>query len=80
MLIDVIVQLAPDALVPNELPPVDAAYQSMVAPALAVALKTIAPVPHLLFGVVAVIVGAALTVIVPVAFIAVPQPPVNGIL
>ena len=47
--------------VPNELPPVEAAYQLMV-PADEDAPKTTVPVPHLEAGVVPVMVGTVLTV------------------
>ena len=42
-------------------PPVDAVYQ-LTVPALAVAPKVTVPEPHLLLGVVAVIVGAVVVV------------------
>ena len=48
--------------VPNDVPPVDAAYQSTTEPALAVALSVTVPVPHRDAGVVAVIVGIGFTV------------------
>ena len=47
--------------IPNEIPPVEVAYQLRV-PALAVAPNTTVPVPHLLFGVVEIIVGIVFTV------------------
>ena len=47
--------------VPNDTPPVDAAYQFMV-PALVVAPKATVPVPHLESGVVPVMVGMSFTV------------------
>jgi hypothetical protein len=53
-----VVKLVP---VPNEVPPVDAAYQSTV-PEEAVAPIVTVPVPHLLPGVVPVIVGNGLMV------------------
>ena len=53
-----VVKLVP---VPNELPPIDAAYQLMI-PDDAVAPSTTVPVPHLDPGVVPVMVGIALTV------------------
>ena len=46
-----------DVPVPNETPPVAAAYQ-LIVPALAVAPNTTVPVPQRLAGVVPVIVGA----------------------
>jgi hypothetical protein len=53
-----VVKLVP---VPNEEPPVDAAYQFNV-PALAVAPSVTVPVPQREAGVVAVMVGVVLTV------------------
>ena len=50
--------------VPNEEPPVAAAYQLMV-PADAVAFNVTAPVPQTESGVVPVIAGIGLTVIIP---------------
>jgi len=58
-----------DVPVPNDTPPVDAAYQLMV-PALAVAPKATVPVPHLESGVVPVMVGSftvAVTAVLDVA-------------
>ena len=52
-----------DVPVPNEDPPVEAAYQLRV-PALAVAPRTTVPVPQRLPGVVPVIDGIVLTVAV----------------
>ena len=48
---------------PNELPPVDAAYQLSV-PAEAVAPKVTVPGPHRLPGVVPVIVGLPIVIVV----------------
>jgi hypothetical protein len=52
-----------DVPVPNDTPPVDAAYQ-LIVPALAVAPKATVPVPHLESGVVPVMVGMSFTVAV----------------
>jgi hypothetical protein len=46
----------------SAVPPVAAAYQSVVAPLLAVALRVRLPLPQMLAGVEAVTVGKALTV------------------
>ena len=54
--IEGVVKLVP---VPIALPPVALAYQ-LIVPEDAVAPKITVPVPHLLFGVVLVIVGAVL--------------------
>ena len=53
-----VVKLVP---VPNDVPPVAAAYQ-LIVPALAVAPKVTVPVPQRLAGVVPVMVGIAFTV------------------
>ena len=58
---------------PNELPPVEAAYQLMV-PAEAVAPKVTVPVPHTEPGVVPVIVGIELIVATTDVLEAVVQP------
>jgi hypothetical protein len=50
-----------DVPVPKEAPPVNALYQ-LIVPALAVAPNDKVPVPHLLAGVVPVIVGVLLIV------------------
>ncbi len=65
-----VVKLLP---VPNDDPPVEAAYQFMV-PAEAVAPKLTVPVPHLDTGVEPVIVGMALIVAVTAVRDAVVQP------
>ena len=62
-----------DVPVPNEVPPVAAAYQFNV-PALAVAPKVTVPVAHLAAGVVPDIVGMALTVATTALLAAVEQP------
>ena len=59
--------------VPNDEPPVEAAYQLMV-PADADAPKVTVPVPHIEFGVVPVMVGIALTVATTDVLEAVVQP------
>jgi hypothetical protein len=65
-----VVKLVP---VPNELPPVAAAYQ-LTVPADAVAPKTTLPVPQVEPGVVPVIVGIAFRVAVTTVLEAVVQP------
>ena len=67
-----------DVPVAKAVPPVDAAHQ-LIVPALAVAERASVPEPQTEAGVVPVIVGNAVTVIVPIA-LTLPQPPVNGIL
>ena len=62
-----------DVPVPNDEPPVTAAYQFNV-PALAVAPKVTVPVEHLAAGVVPDIVGMALTVATTALLAAVVQP------
>ena len=62
-----------DVPVPNEVPPVKAAYQFNV-PALAVAPKVTVPVPHTEPGVVPLTVGRALTVATTALLLAVVQP------
>ena len=59
--------------VPNEEPPVDAAYQ-LIVPADAVAPNVTVPVPQREPGVVPVMVGAVLTVAVTAVLEAVVQP------
>ncbi len=54
-------------------PPVDAAYQLMV-PALAAAVKATVPVPHLLAGVLEVMVGIVFTVAATAVLVAVVHP------
>lgn len=68
--IDGVVKLVP---VPNELPPVEAAYQLMI-PAEAVAPKLTVPVSHLDAGVEPVMVGMAFIVAVTAVLGAVVQP------
>lgn len=63
--------------VAKAVPPVDAAHQ-LIVPALAVAERASVPEPQTDAGVVPVIVGNAVTVIVPVA-VADPQPLVGVI-
>ena len=65
-----VVKLVP---VPNEVPPVAAAYQ-LIVPALAVAPKVTVPVPQRLAGVVPVMVGIAFTVATTAVLLAVVQP------
>ena len=62
-----------DVPVPNDVPPVTAAYQFNV-PALAVAPKVTVPVPHTEPGVVPDTVGNALTVATTALLVAVVQP------
>jgi hypothetical protein len=62
-----------DVPVPNDAPPVTAAYQFNV-PALAVAPKVTVPVPHTEPGVVPDTVGKALTVATTALLVAVVQP------
>ena len=62
-----------DVPVPNDVPPVTAAYQFNV-PALAVAPKVNVPVAHLAAGVVPDTVGKALTVATTAPLVAVVQP------
>ena len=62
-----------DVPVPNDVPPVTAAYQFNV-PALAVAPKVTVPVPHTEPGVVPDTVGMALTVATTALLVAVVQP------
>ena len=62
-----------DVPVPNDVPPVNAAYQFNV-PALAVAPKVTVPVPHTEPGVVPDTVGIALTVATTALLVAVVQP------
>ena len=62
-----------DVPVPNEVPPVEAAYQFTV-PAEAVAAKATVPEPQREAGVVPVIVGRALTVAVTAVLEAVVHP------
>ena len=59
--------------VPNELPPVAAAYQ-LIVPALAVAPNTTVPASHLDPGVLLMIVGVVLTVAVTEVLVPVVQP------
>ena len=59
--------------VPNDVPPVDAAYQ-LIVPADAVAPNTTVPVPHVEPGVVPVMVGIAYTVATTDVRLAVVQP------
>ena len=59
---------------PNDDPPVDAAYQ-LIVPALAVAPNTSVPVLHLDAGVVAVMLGIAFTVAVALALVTESQTP-----
>ena len=68
--IDGVVKLVP---VPNELPPVEAAYQFIV-PAEAVALRSTVPVPQFESGVVPVIVGIEFMVAVTAVLDAVVHP------
>ena len=65
-----VVKLVP---VPNELPPLDAAYQ-LIVPALAVAPSDTVPLPHIDAGVVAVIVGIEFMVAITAVLLAVVQP------
>ena len=65
-----VVKLVP---VPRLAPPVDAAYQ-LIVPAEAVAPSVTVPVLHTLPGVVAVMVGMALTVAITAVRVAVVQP------
>ena len=58
---------------PNDAPPVEAAYQSMV-PALEVAPKLTAPMPQRLSGVVLLMVGMVFTVAITSVRMAVVQP------
>ena len=58
---------------PNDAPPVEAAYQ-LIVPALDVAPKLTVPVPHLLSGVVLLIVGMVFTVAITSVRLAVVQP------
>ena len=60
--------------VPNEAPPVDAAYQ-LIVPADAVAPNVTVPVPQTDPGVVPVIVGIVLTVATTAVLVAVVHPP-----
>ena len=62
-----------DVPVPNDTPPVDAAYQ-LIVPALAVAPKITVPASQRLAGVVAIMVGIAFTVAVIAVLLAVVQP------
>ncbi len=62
-----------DVPVPNDVPPVTAAYQFNM-PALAVAPKVTVPVPHTEPGVVPDTVGMALTVATTALLVAVVQP------
>ena len=66
-----------DVPVAKAVPPVDAAHQ-LIVPALAVAERASVPEPQTEAGVVPVIVGNAVTVIVPIA-VAKPQPLVGVI-
>jgi hypothetical protein len=68
--IDGVVKLVP---VPNDDPPLDAAYQ-LIVPAEAVAPKLRVPVPHLDAGVVPVMVGISFIVAVTEVLDAVVQP------
>jgi hypothetical protein len=61
-----VVKLVP---VPNELPPLNPAYQ-LIVPPLAVAPNVTVPVLHLDAGVVPVMLGIGLTVIVALALVA----------
>ena len=63
-----------DVPVPRLVPPVAAAYQFIV-PAEAVAPRVTVPVPHVLPGVVPVIVGIGLIVATTAVLVAVVQPP-----
>ena len=62
-----------DVPVPNDVPPITAAYQFNV-PALAVAPKVTVPVPQTEPGVVPLTVGMALTVATTALLVAVVQP------
>ena len=62
-----------DAPVANDIPPVKAEYQ-LIVPALAVAPNATVPVPHIAAGVLAVMVGIALTVASTAVLVAVVQP------
>ncbi len=59
--------------VPNDVPPVAAAYQLMV-PALAAAPNTTVPLPHTELGVVPLMVGIGFTVATTAVLLAVVQP------
>ena len=61
MVVELILGVVNVVPVPNEVPPVNALYQ-LIVPALEVAPKLSVPVPHLLAGVVPVIVGVLFTV------------------
>ena len=60
--------------VPNEVPPVEAAYQ-LIVPAEAVAPRSTVPSPQREPGVVPVIVGIVFTVAITSVLVAVVQPP-----
>jgi predicted membrane protein len=62
-----------DAPVANDVPPVNAEYQ-LIVPALAVAPNAAVPVPHMVAGVLAVMVGIAFTVAATDVLAAVVQP------